>query len=161
MRKTSALIDDPKVAGVVTPLLSCRVMQNRSDDCPPHSALRQRASKASSSSSGWIRSWVEFAHLHDEQPCLQPYSQRKLTDFSTVLLNSTKTYGRRFTLFLSVSASLTEIKSLCPRTRHAAWMNTQFILSKWITYLICKGAVIIIWLAHKHYTHSLPVNKAY
>lgn len=73
-----------------------------------------------------------------------------------------KTYLKQiYALLICISNSNSNEKACVLTPRHAARINTQFILSKWITYLICAGAVIIISLAHKHYTHSLPVNKAY
>ena len=73
-----------------------------------------------------------------------------------------KTYLKQiYALLICISNSNSNEKACVLTPRHAARINTQFILSKWITYLICAGAVIIISLAHKHYTHSLPLNKAY
>lgn len=62
---------------------------------------------------------------------------------------SLETRGSRFTPFWSVSATLTVMKNprvlaTPPSLRHAARINTQFILSKWINYLTCRAALIII-----------------
>lgn len=70
MRETSAQIDDPKVTRVITPILSCGVMQNTSDDCSPHSIREQESEQLI----WWAEKGLGGARSHDEQPCLQSYS---------------------------------------------------------------------------------------
>lgn len=181
MRKTSALIDDPKVARVITPILSCGVMQNRSDDCPPHSTLHQRTRERTAHLVGgykglggarsltwWttlpatllrmLTHWRRFA-----EPEHRWVEGIRCVQGSVVSTSLTwKTYLKQiYALLICISNSNSNEKACVLTARHAPRINTQFILSKWITYLICAGAVIIISLAHKYYTHSLPVNKAY
>lgn len=104
---------------------------------------------------------VGLAGQRDEQPCSQPQSWCKLADgdLQTRTFQSLEGGGRNqrefgdtreqiYALLIRISNFNGNEKPPCPRNPlppwHAARINTQFILSKWINYLTCRAALIII-----------------
>lgn len=139
MRKTSALIDDPKVTRVITPILSCGVMQNRSDDCPPHSALHQRGLQLiCPGRTRGLGGAGTFAHMmnnldrnlsHHVNASAEICRPREAASSKASLICS-PTWDQIYALLICISNFDSNLKKKAGVLTHAAWINTQFILSK-------------------------------